>query len=324
MKKNSQELLDALLKSKLPVYTGDNSELKYERIPFGIEPLDKMLNGGLPKKRITLIRGHQNTGKSYLCSKAVASAQKAGGSALWVDAEISWDRKWMAECGVDVENVIVSQPNTAEEAMEIVRTAMKLSTDIVVIDSIAALVPSSLEKEDFDYNPMAWQARFINQAIARLMTYLRYGSAVVFINQLRAGVGPVKSNTAPGGMGQEFFAHLVLEVVRNGWINAEGGDGDDEKKKHVGFNMEIRSRKTKISSDAWEFVNVPFRKEGGIDHLEIVMREAIGKGIIKQAGPWYKLGDLRVQGLGGLKEYLLANPKAVEDIKGELDKHDSG
>ena len=308
MKNSAEEVIEDLLKStKLNIHRGSDASFLYSRIPFGIPSLDKLTGGGIPKKRMTILYGPTNVGKSYLASQIVVNAQKAGGTAAWVDTELSWDSNWYDKCGVDVKNTLVSQPVNGEEAMDMVRELMQVGVDVIVLDSIAGLVPTTVVEEEFSYNPMAWQARFVNSALPKLLPNLKKGSAFVAVNQVRSSIGPVALDNMPGGLAQSFFAHFLLQVRRKGWI-------EDKDKSKVGFDMEIRLRKTKVGGENWDSAVVPFRVEGGIDILESFIREGIEKKVISQAGPWYSYQGEKAMGLNGIKTLFMDNPEKFQGL----------
>lgn len=304
-----QELgITSLLESG-SVKKGSDPSLHYARISFGIPILDKLTGGGVPRKRMTLLRGMTNTGKSYLASQVVANAIRAGGKAAWIDTELSWDPDWMEKCGIKTDNVMVSQPATGEEAFDIIKVMLSSSVDVVVLDSIAGLVPTQLHEEGFSFNPMAWQARFVNSSLPRIFPYLKEGSAFIAINQLRSSIGPSAADNVPGGMAQSFFAHLTLETRREGWIEEDG--------KKVGFDMEVRSKKGKVGGEIYQSCVVPFRLAGGIDEVETFIREAISKDLIHHTRAWYKLtwNEEKVLGMNGLRQYFREHPEEIERIK---------
>jgi len=227
--------------------------------------------------------------------------QKEGGITAWIDTELSWDAAWMKKCGIDTNNIMVAQPPDGEEAMNIIRELMREGVNVIVLDSIAGLVPTAVHNEDFSYNPLAWQARFVNSSLPKLLPNLKFGSAFVAINQVRSSIGPVALDNMPGGLAQTFFAHFLLQVRRKGWI-------EDKEKVKVGFDMEVRLRKSKVGGESWQSAIVPFRVEGGIDIIESYIREGIRKKIIKQAGPWYSFNDTKVMGLNGIKKIFTEQP----------------
>jgi len=311
MKKTAEEAIQQLLQDKdLHLQLGDSDVFAYGRIPFDIPALDQLTGGGIPKKRFTLIYGPTNVGKSYLASQVVMNAQKQGGIAAWVDTELSWDVDWMNKCGIDTANTIVSQPTNGEDAFKTIRALMQAGVDVIVLDSIAGLVPTTVAEEEFSYNPMAWQARFVNSSLPKLLAHLHHGSAFIAINQVRASLGPVALDAMPGGIAQAFFAHFLIQVRRHGWIK--------EHDENVGFDMEIRLRKTKAGGENWKSAIVPFRVAGGIDVLESYIREGIAQKHIKQAGAWYTYKDTKVMGLNGIKKFFLENESVFETLKNEL------
>ena len=314
MDKSVDTLLGKLLKdSKHELKLGSSDAFNYSHIPFGIPVLDKLTGGGIPKKRLTLIYGPTNVGKSYLASQIVANSQKEGGLTAWVDTELSWDAKWNEKCGVDTSKVIVSQPSNGEEAFEVIRALMVAGVDVIVLDSIAGLVPATVTEEDFGYNPIAWQARFVNSAWPKLMPNLKHGSAFVAINQVRSSMGPVALEAMPGGIGQTFYAHSILQVRRKGWIK-----DDKNKDQNVGFDMEVRLRKTKVGGESWKSAVVPFRVEGGIDIIESYIREALDQGLIERNGAWYTYKGEKTMGLQGVKKVFVEDAALFEGLKNEL------
>ena len=311
MKDSAEEAIEQLLKNKnLNLQLGNSDSFDYGRIPFDIPALDKLTGGGIPKKRFTLIYGPTNVGKSYLASQVVVNAQKQDGIAAWIDTELSWDSEWMQKCGIDTSKIVVSQPTHGEEAFETIRSLMQSGVDVIVLDSIAGLVPTDVAEKEFGYSPMAWQARFVNSSLPKLLANLQHGSAFIAINQVRSSLGPVALDAMPGGLAQGFFAHFLMQVRRNGWIK--------EKDANVGFDMEIRLRKTKVGGENWQSAVVPFRVAGGIDILESYIREAIEQKIITQAGAWYTYKETKAMGLNGIKKIFIETPEMFEELKNEL------
>ena len=142
---NSLDIVQTLLKDdKLGLVRGDSESFEFARIPFGIPALDKLTGGGIPKKRMTMLYGPTNVGKSYLASQVVARAQEQGGVAAWIDTELSWDADWFTRCGVNVANTLVAQPSSGEKALETVRKLMDAKVDVIVLDSIAGLFPEAV------------------------------------------------------------------------------------------------------------------------------------------------------------------------------------
>ena len=289
---------------------GDSDDFSFGRIPFNIPVLDNLTGGGIPKKRMTILYGPTNVGKSYLASQVVANAQRNGGTTAWIDTELSWDSAWVEKCGIDSSKVMVAQPINGEEAMDTARELMRAGVDVIVLDSIAGLVPTAVHDEDFSYNPMAWQARFVNSSLPRILPNLKHGSALVAINQVRSSIGPVALDNMPGGLAQAFFAHFLLQVRRSGWIK--------EGTTNVGFDMEVRLRKSKVGGENWNSATVPFRVEGGIDVTESYIRDGIEAKLITQSGPWYAYKEQKAMGLNGVRKLFTENPDLFEVLKSEL------
>jgi recombination protein RecA len=192
MKDNAKEVIEQLLgNKKLNLKRGNSTELDYDKIPFGIPALDKLTGGGIAKKRISLLYGPPNVGKSFLASQIAVNAQQNNDLVGWIDTEQSWDSAWMEKCGLKTEDVLISQPTIGEEAFETAREMMMNGVGLVVLDSMAGLVPSAVYEEEFGYNPMAWQARFVNSSLPKLLPHLKNGTALVLINQIRSSLGPV-------------------------------------------------------------------------------------------------------------------------------------
>ena len=312
MKNNAEDAIQQLLSKKdLNLFRGNNESFAYDRIPFGIPALDSLTGGGIPKKRMTLLYGPPNVGKSYLASQIAANAQKTDGTAGWIDTELSWDSSWVEKCGVNTDKIVVAQPTNGEDALTIAREMMQVGIDVIVLDSIAGLVPTAVAEEEFSYNPMAWQARFINSSLPKLLPNLKYGSAFVAINQVRSSLGPVAIDNMPGGLAQTFFAHFLLQVRRSGWI--------EDNKEKVGFDMEVRLRKSKVGGENWKSAIVPFRGAGGIDVLESFIREALDRGLIKRSGAWYTYKEDKAMGLNGLKKVFIDNPEKIIELKEEVE-----
>ena len=321
MKHNAEDVISQLLGDKdLELRRGSSSEFEYGKIPFGIPALDRLTGGGIPKKRMTILYGANNVGKSYLASQICKNIQAEGGTAGWIDTELSWDNEWMAKCGVDTDNILVSQPTTGEKAFGVARRLMQAGVGVIVLDSIAGLVPSDVmepaksktSEDEFAYNPMAWQARFINSSLPRLLPNLQEGSAFVAINQMRTGLGKVALDTMPGGLAQTFFAHFLLQVRRAGWL-------ENSEKEKIGFDMEVRLRKTKVGGENWKSAIVPFKVDGGIDIIESYMRDGLVDGLIDQRGAWYTYKEQRAQGMNGLKKMMVENEALFATLVSELE-----
>ena len=309
----ANNLFKNLLDDKtLGLVTGDSDEFSYEKIPFNLAGLDRITNGGIPKKKFSLFFGGWSSGKSYLASQLCKSVQSQDGVALWVDTEMSWDSVWMDKCGLDTSSMLIKQAPSAEEAYKAMEAGLKAGVDLVVLDSVAGLIPEQItdNKDSFGYNPIAWQARSWNQALVRLLPLLKHGAALVVINQVRGSMGPISAiETMPGGKGQQFFAHAVMETRRGTYIK--------EKDKRVGFMIQAALLKDKFGGERWEQIEIPFRIEGGIDTNETFLREALEKGIITKRGAWYfcdKFPSGKLQGFDNLRGFAEDYPDEMKKI----------
>jgi recombination protein RecA len=297
MMENNFEELDTLLediqnahkKLKNPSnWTMGNADgLDLEKIPLGLPALDRMLHGGIPKKRMTLLTGKPSCGKSYLATKACAQVQREGGLVGWIDAELSWEPEWARTCGLDPSRVMLSQPFSGEEAMEVLAEwldGVKLSSDgkqrtkpvdIIVLDSLAALSPAKVQEDDWEKSPMAWQSRFINSSFPRFFNKIQNGSAFIAINQERTSIGGYKP-LPPGGLAQQFFAHLMLEVRKGDWLPSSNSKAGERE----GFNMVVRMNKTKVGGLVDDQASVPFTYNAGVREYEAIIDEALYSGIL--------------------------------------------
>lgn len=305
---------------------GDDANLSLEKIPFGIPSLDRLLHGGIPKKRMTLLTGKPSCGKSYLATLAASQVQKAGGLVGWIDAELSWDKNWIATCGLDPSRVLLAQPFTGEEAMSTLSEwldGVKLDkdgkhrtrpVDLIILDSFAALAPSQLQEDEFETSPMAWQSRFLNSSFPRFFNKIQNGSAFIAINQERTAMQNYKPQP-PGGVGQTFFAHLMLEVRKGEWLpDAKSKAGERE-----GFNMKIIINKTKVGGLIDDQASVPFTFNAGVREYEAFIDEAMYRGIIPTTSPGrYAYKENNFHGRSNLLKGFQEQPELYEALKKEV------
>lgn len=288
---------------------GDN-KIDIETIPTGSLSLDMALGGGIPKGRIVEIYGPESSGKTTLTLHAVAEVQKAGGTAAFVDAEHALDPSYAKRLGVDVEKLLVSQPDSGEQALEIVETLVRSNAvDIVVIDSVAALVPQAEIEGDMGDSHMGLQARLMSQALRKLTGIInRSKCTVVFINQLRMKIGVMFGNpeTTTGGNALKFYASVRMDIRRTSQIKT----GEEI----VGNRVRVKVVKNKVAP--------PFRQaefdimyNQGISYEGDVLDLATEKGIVEKAGAWFAYnGENVAQGREAAKQYLKENPKVLSEI----------
>ncbi|MFV0485244.1 MAG: recombinase RecA, partial [Candidatus Saccharimonadales bacterium] len=281
-----------------------------ETIPTGALSLDMALGGGIPKGRIIEIYGPESSGKTTLTLHAVAEVQKQGGVAAFVDAEHALDPAYAKRLGVDVEKLLVSQPDSGEQALEIVETLVRSNAvDIVVVDSVAALVPQAEIEGDMGDSHMGLQARLMSQALRKLTGIInRSKCTVIFINQLRMKIGVMFGNpeTTTGGNALKFYASVRMDIRRIGQIKV----GEEI----TGNRVRVKVVKNKIAP--------PFRQaefdimyNQGISTEGDVLDIATEKGLVEKSGAWFSYnGENVAQGREAAKDYLKENPKVLKEL----------
>ncbi|NBU33040.1 recombinase RecA [bacterium] len=289
-------------------------KIDVETIPTGSLSLDIALGGGVPKGRIIEIYGPESSGKTTLTLHVVAEVQKAGGVAAFIDAEHALDPAYAKRIGVDTEKLLVSQPDSGEQALEIVETLVRSNAvDIVVIDSVAALVPQAEIEGDMGDSHMGLQARLMSQALRKLTAIVsRSKCTVVFINQLRMKIGVMFGNpeTTTGGNALKFYASVRMDIRRTSQIKSA--------EEVLGNRVRVKVVKNKIAPPFREAeFDIMFNQ--GISREGDVLDLAINKGIMTKAGAWIAYGGENIaQGREAGKQYLKDNPKVLEKIAKEV------
>ncbi len=290
---------------------GEAQHMMVEAIPTGSLSLDIALGvGGIPRGRVIEIYGPESSGKTTLCQHIVAESQKMGGMAAYIDMEHAMDPRYAAHCGVDVQNLLISQPDTGEQALEICETLVRSSAiDIVVVDSVAALVPRAEIEGDMGDASMGMQARLMSQALRKLSGAINQTkTSVVFTNQLRQKIGVMFGNpeTTPGGLALKFYASVRLDIRRIQSIKVGP--------EIVGNRVRVRVVKNKVAP--------PFRTA----EFDIMYNEGISKTgdivdlatqleIVAKRGAFFSYGDVRLgQGRENAKEFLRQNPEICHEI----------
>jgi recombination protein RecA len=294
-------------------------------IPTGSVALDLALGvGGLPRGRITEIYGPESSGKTTLCQHVIANAQRAGGYAAFIDAEHAFDRIYAARCGVDTEKLLISQPDTGEQALEIVDSLVRSNAvDVVVVDSVAALVPRAEIEGEMGDSHVGLQARLMSQALRKLTGAISNSNcAVIFTNQLREKIGVMFGNpeTTAGGKALKFYASVRLDIRRTDSIKI----GQDV----VGNRTRVRVLKNKVappfkSAEFDIMYSEGISREGGLLDLGLEM------GLVKKSGAWFNVGDIRLgQGRENAKEFLRQNTDVAlaieEQIRGNMNSFKVG
>jgi recombination protein RecA len=285
---------------------------KVDAIPTGAINLDAAIGiGGVPRGRVTEIYGPESSGKTTLCLHVVANAQKTGGVAAFIDAEHALDIEYARKLGVDVENLLVSQPDTGEQALEICEILVRSgAVDVVVIDSVAALVPKAEIEGDMGDSLVGLQARLMSQALRKLTGAIaRSKTAVIFINQLREKVGVMFGNpeTTTGGKALKFYASVRLDIRRIGPVK--------DKEDVVGSHVRVKVVKNKVAP--------PFKQSEfdimyaeGISHTSLLVDIGSEAGIIEKSGAWYSYNGQKIgQGRENAKMYLKDNPAMLAEVE---------
>lgn len=289
---------------------GDAHKVNVETIPTGALSLDIALGGGIPKGRVIEIYGPESSGKTTVCLHAVAEVQKSGGTAAFIDAEHALDPAYAKRLGVNTDNLLISQPDSGEQALEILETLVRSNAvDIVVIDSVAALVPQAEIEGDMGDAHMGLQARLMSQALRKLTGIIsRTKCTVIFVNQLRMKIGIMFGNpeTTTGGQALKFYSSVRMDIRRISQIKI----GDEA----IGNHVRVKVVKNKVAP--------PFREaefdimyNQGISTEGDVLDLAAANEIVQKAGAWYEYGGEKfAQGREAAKQYLRDNPKVFEKI----------
>ncbi|MBR5470274.1 MAG: recombinase RecA [Paludibacteraceae bacterium] len=302
---------------------GDRVEENVAVIPTGSLGLNLALGvGGYPRGRVIEIYGPESSGKTTLAIHAIAETQKAGGIAAIIDAEHAFDRFYAAKLGVDVDNLLISQPDSGEQALEVADQLIRSSAvDIVVIDSVAALTPKAELEGDMGDSKMGLQARLMSQALRKLTANInRTNTTCIFINQLREKIGVMFGNpeTTTGGNALKFYASVRLDIRRVGQIK----EGDEI----IGNQTRVKVVKNKVAP--------PFRKAEfdimfgeGVSRIGEILDLGVEAGVIKKSGSWFSYGETKLaQGREATKNLIADNPELTAELEQkifeELKKHD--
>ena len=293
---------------------GEQTHMKVECVPSGSISLDLALGGGLPRGRVIEVYGPESSGKTTLTLHAIAEVQKTGGTAAFIDAEHALDPAYAKRIGVDTDNLLLSQPDNGEQALEIVETLVRSNAvDLIVVDSVAALVPrAEIEGEMGDSLP-GLQARLMSQALRKLTSIIsRSKTTVIFINQIRMKIGVMFGNpeTTTGGNALKFYSSVRMDIRRIGQIK----QGDDV----IGNRTRVKVVKNKIAP--------PFREaefdimyNEGISKSGDILDQAVLHNIVEKSGAWFSYnGEKFAQGREAAKNYFQQNPKVMNEIAGKV------
>jgi len=291
---------------------GAREAVEVPSISTGSFGLDKALGiGGLPKGRVVEIYGPESSGKTTLTLQIIAECQKAGGSAAFIDAEHALDPEYAKALGVDIDELLLSQPDTGEQALEVTDMLVKSgSLDVIVVDSVAALVPRAELEGDMGDSHVGLQARLMSQALRKITGSIQKSNTlVIFINQTRMKIRGMfgSPETTTGGNALKFYSSVRLDIRRVGAIK----DGDEI----VGNETRVKVVKNKMAPP-FKVVDFQILYGKGINRMAEIIEYAVKKGTIEKAGSWYSFeGDKIGQGIGNASQFLVDNPKVLEKVE---------
>ena len=300
---------------------GSKETMQIETIPSGSLGLDIALGvGGLPRGRVIEIYGPESSGKTTLALHVIAEAQKAGGTAAFVDAEHALDPVYAKKLGVDIDELIVSQPDTGEQALEIVDTLVRSNAiDVLVIDSVAALVPRAEIEGEMGDTHVGLQARLMSQSLRKLTGSIsRSRCMVIFINQLRMKIGVMYGNpeTTTGGNALKFYASVRLDIRRIGQIK--------DRDEIVGNTTRVKVVKNKVAPP-FKQVEFDIMYGQGISKLGEILDLGVKAGIVEKSGSWFSYDSIRIgQGRENSKQYLKDNPEISDRLEAAIRGHTDG
>lgn len=299
---------------------GETNHIEVEAVPTGSLSLDIALGiGGLPKGRIVEIYGPESSGKTTLTLHVVAEAQKLGGTCAFIDAEHALDPAYAKRLGVDVQKLLISQPDSGEQALEITDTLVRSgAVDVVVVDSVAALVPKAELEGEMGDSHVGLQARLMSQALRKLTSSVAKSNClVIFINQIRMKIGVMFGNpeTTTGGNALKFYSSVRLEIRRTGAIK--------DKENVIGNETRVKIVKNKVAPP-FKVVDFDIMYNEGISHEIEILNLGVKLGLIEKAGSWFSYNNNRIgQGKENVKQYLKENPAVCEEIEKKI-KENSG
>ena len=294
---------------------GERASAEVEVLSSGSWTLDDALGiGGYPRGRVVEVYGPESSGKTTLALHAIAEAQREGGTAAFVDAEHALDVSYAANLGVDTESLLVAQPDHGEQALEIAEALVRSgAVELVVIDSVAALVPQAELSGEMGDHHVGLQARLMSQALRKITAVTaRTGAVVLFINQVRQKIGVTFGNgeTTTGGNALKFYASMRLDIRRIGAVK--------RGEQHVGNRTRIRVVKNKLAPP-FRTVEVEVMYGRGVCRVGELMERAEAQGLLTRSGSWYSLGDERLgQGREAVREILLARPETCKQLVNQL------
>ncbi|MBG0763042.1 recombinase RecA [Acholeplasma laidlawii] len=297
---------------------GDGADHSIEAIPSGSIALDIALGiGGYPRGRIIEVYGPESSGKTTLTLHAMASAQKQGGTVAFIDAEHALDPNYAKALGVDLDNLVLSQPDTGEQALDIAEALIKSgSIDMIVIDSVAALVPEAEIAGDMSANHVGLQARMMSQAMRKMSGVISKSNVVaIFINQIREKVGIMFGNpeTTPGGRALKFFSSVRLEIRR--------AEAIKQGSEMIGIKSNVKVVKSKVAPPL-KTASIDIMYGTGISRSGEVLDLSVELNLVNKSGAWYNIGEEKLgQGRDNAKQYLEDKPELLNELEKKVRTH---
>lgn len=291
------------------IMLGDDDKLPLRRLETGILPLDNILGGGLPFGRVTIFAGPEQGGKTFLAFKAIEAAQKQGLTAAFIDVERTYDPAWAKTVGVDTSKLIYCMTSSGEEALDVAMELTRAKVGIIVLDSLAGLLPLAEKEEDMEQKFIGIQPLLINKGLRKIVQENSGDSIILLINQIRLTIGGWGNNEKlPGGMGQYFFASIILRINK--------GVALKEKDEKIGFTMKLFTEKNKTFKPQLKS-EIPFMFSGKLDLKRVVVFKAIDIGIIEKNGSYFthpKFPDGKILGKNGVLNYIETSEELYEEL----------
>ncbi len=296
---------------------GESKHIDVETVPTGCLSLDLALGGGIPKGRICEIYGPESSGKTTLALHIIASAQRNGGQAAFIDAEHALDPQYARRIGVDVDNLLVAQPDNGEQALEITETLVRSNAvDVIVVDSVAALTPRAEIEGEMGDSHMGLQARLMSQALRKLTAAISKSKvSVIFINQIRMKIGVMYGNpeTTTGGNALKFYASVRMDIRRIAQL--EGATDNGNGKEPTGNRVRVKVVKNKIAPP-FKVAEFDIMYAKGISYTGDLLDLAAQYEFVHRSGAFYNYGELKMgQGRENAKQFLEENPKVSKELE---------
>jgi recombination protein RecA len=293
---------------------GEATRVAVQTISTGSVSLDIALGGGMPKGRIIEIYGPESSGKTTLAYHIIAEAQKRGGLAAFVDAEHALDPEYAKNIGVDTEKLLISQPDTGEQALEITETLVRSNAiDVLVVDSVAALVPRAEIEGEMGDSHMGLQARLMSQALRKLTGAIsKSNTTVIFINQIRMKIGVMFGNpeTTTGGNALKFYSSVRVDIRRTEQIK--------DSENVIGNKVRVKVVKNKVAPP-FKMAEFDIMYNEGISKAGDLLDLSVKEGLVQKSGSWYEYSDAKMgQGREAAKQYLRDNPKIMDDLEKQI------